>query len=276
MATIWGINYSAVKYAGLAFGPLTFTLLRILVTVATLGAIALAQRNARPTRSEVIAVIGLGMLGNGIYQILFVEGVSRTRVASAALIVAAAPALVALVSRLRGVERIRTRGYIGIALSIIGVAIVVIGSPTGTATHASAAGKWLMIAAVCVWAVFTVGIEPYTHRVDPIQLNALSMAGGLIPLAFTLPLVARESATSHPGATAWLALVYASVLSLALGYILWLRGLRVLGSTRTAMYGNLQPIVAALTGWALLGEVPTPPQIAGTVVIISGIVLTRI
>jgi drug/metabolite transporter (DMT)-like permease len=50
---------------------------------------------------------------------------------------------------------------------------------------------------------------------------------------------------------------------------------RVIGPTRTAMYSNLQPVIAVLVAWAMLGETPTVWQGVGTVSIMAGLVMTR-
>jgi drug/metabolite transporter (DMT)-like permease len=50
---------------------------------------------------------------------------------------------------------------------------------------------------------------------------------------------------------------------------------QVLGPTRTAMYSNLQPVIALAAAWMWLGEIPTPWQALGAGTIIAGVVLTR-
>ncbi len=275
MATIWGVNYSAVKYAGRAFGPLTFTWMRVLIAAVVLLTAVLLQRKRWPSRMDTLKLLGLGVIGNGVYQLLFVFGVSRTRVGSAALILAAAPAFIALLSWARGVERVGGRAWGGIALSIGGVGIVMLGSAAATSSGGSVLGVLLVFGGVICWSGYTVGMQPLTHRVDPVQLSALTMAGGMLPLAFATPFAVTSLASTHVSALAWWCLLYSSVISIGVAYMIWYRGIRVLGPTRTSVYGNLQPIVAILTGWAALGEVPTVWQLAGTVAIIGGIFLTR-
>lgn len=276
MATIWGVNYSAVKYAGRAFGPLTFTWMRVLIAMLMLLSAALLQRKKWPRRSDVLRLLGLGVIGNGLYQLLFVFGVSRTRVGSAALILAAAPAFIALLSWARGVEKVSPRAWAGIALSIVGVGIVMLGSAaSGASQQGSLLGVLLVFSGVLCWSVYTVGLQPLTHRVDPVQLSAFTMAGGMIPLVFATPFAVSGLASAHVSATAWWCVFYSSVVSIGIAYLFWYRGIRVLGPTRTSAYANLQPIVAILTGWVALGEAPTVWQIAGTVTIIGGIFLTR-
>jgi len=72
-----------------------------------------------------------------------------------------------------------------------------------------------------------------------------------------------------------LAAVAGGVFALVVAYLFWYNGVRVIGPTRTSMYSNLQPIVAVLVAWPMLGETPTPWQIVGAVCIMGGLVLTR-
>jgi drug/metabolite transporter (DMT)-like permease len=73
----------------------------------------------------------------------------------------------------------------------------------------------------------------------------------------------------------WLAIAYSGVFALVVAYLFWYNGVRVIGPTRTSMYSNLQPIVAVLVAWPMLGETPTPWQIVGAACIMGGLVLTR-
>jgi drug/metabolite transporter (DMT)-like permease len=62
---------------------------------------------------------------------------------------------------------------------------------------------------------------------------------------------------------------------MVIAYLFWNRGLRLLGPTRTAMFGNLQPIFALVAARILLGEQPGAWQLVGTTAIIAGVLLTR-
>jgi len=274
MAVIWGTNYSAVKYALQTMSPLTFTALRIAVTAVAMFIVAIGQRKAWPSRRDTIVVIGLGVLGNGIYQLLFSNGVARTRIADAALIVAAAPAFIAIIGRLRGVERISWRTACGIALSIVGVGVVILGSSSLPQRQGTVLGATFMIGAVLCWSIYSVSLRDYTRRIDAVQLNALSMTGGLIPMLFVAPVIAATPWSAVTGRV-WLCIAYAGIVSMGVAYLFYMKGLRVLGPTRTAVYGNLQPPVAILVAWAALGETPTMWQGAGAALIIGGIFLTR-
>src|SRR3954466_2279995 len=71
MALIWGINFSVVKFGTSLVDPLAYNGLRVTIAAIVLGVIALAGKTAWPPRRTMFALLGLGVLGNGIYQFFF-------------------------------------------------------------------------------------------------------------------------------------------------------------------------------------------------------------
>jgi len=275
MAVIWGVNFVVVKYATQIFNPVAFTGLRVGTVALFLGIVALVRGGITLPRRDVISLLLLGLLGNGLYQLFFIHGVARTRAGNAALIIASAPAFIALIARSRGMERVRAMTLVGIALSIAGVALVMIGSATSSTGQATLLGSVLVFFGVLCWSIYTIGLQPYATRIDVIQLSALTALGGAVPLLIASTPALIRTNWSAVGMGGWLALLYSSVISMGVAYFFWYRGLRVLGPTRTAVYANLQPIVALLVAWPLLNEVPTVFQAVGAATIIAGVFLTR-
>ncbi len=275
MAVIWGVNFVVVKYATHIFNPVAFTGLRVGTAATFLVAFAYARGGFTLSRHDVLRLLFLGVIGNGLYQLFFVHGVARTRAGNASLIVGAAPAFIALVARARGLERVKRMTLAGIALSVLGVSLVIVGSASPTNGETTLLGSVLVFLGVLCWTAYTIMLQPYTKRVDVVQLAAVTMVGGAVPLLIaSMPaLVATD--WSGVGAGGWLALFYSSVISMGVAYFFWYRGLRVLGPTRTAVYSNLQPIVALVAAWVFLGEIPTIFQGVGAVTIIAGVFLTR-
>ncbi len=275
MALIWGVNFSVVKFGTTVFTPLAFTGLRVMLAAAVLLVISAARKAPWPHRNEILALMGLGMIGNGLYQIFFVEGIARTNVGNAALIVAAAPAFIAVVSRLGGLERVHKRVLGGIALSLCGVALVLFGSARSHQGDTTLFGTLLVFAGMLCWTTFTVLLQPYARRLDPIQLSSFTMLGGCIPMVVFTPRALMATDWSNVGLAAWAAILYASIISMGVAYLFWYRGLKVLGATRTAVYGNLQPVIAIAVAWIFLHEPPTVWQGVGTATIMTGLFLTR-
>lgn len=275
MAAIWGINFSVVKYGMRWLEPLAYNGLRVALAAVVLLAVVRVRGLALPPRRQTLALLGLGVLGNGLYQVFFVEGISRTRAGNASLVMAAGPALIALMGRFYGVEKVHRRGYLGIALSVVGIGIVMSGTAAAQVGDASLHGDLLILLASATWAAYSVLLKPLTHHVDGIQVSALTMLGGAVPLLLVAsPALSRTEWTALP-AQAWLSIAYSGIFALVIAYLIWYRGMKLIGPTRTAMYSNLQPIFAVLVAWAALGEVPTLAQGAGATAVMAGLLLTR-
>jgi drug/metabolite transporter (DMT)-like permease len=303
MAVIWGVNFSVLKYGTASFLPLAFNSVRVFLGTVAITAVALAATRGQPWPSRRVSftLLGLGVLGNGLYQVLFVEGVARTQAGTASLVLAAGPALIALFGRLRGIERISARGAVGIAASILGVGLVMLGGPAaaarvGAAPDASVLGSVLVFAAAACWAVYTVYLQPHTKSVNGLQLSALTLGGGCVALFVVSvpdllattwpasPIAYARDAAAAGGALAgavglfanpWGAMAYSGLIAIVAAYLLFYRGVRILGPTRTAMYANLQPAVALFVAWITFGELPSSVQVLGALAILVGIVLTR-
>ena len=276
MAVIWGMNFIVVKFATTVFAPLAFNSVRIGVALVVLWIILIATRVTLPGRRLVLGMLGLGMLGNGFYQILWVEGIARTRTGDAALLVAASPALIEIINVLRGGERAGWRAVAGIGVSIAGIALVVGGAPVKSAHDSSLLGNGLILASCICWALYSVLLKPFTEKVDGLTLSAVTMTGGIIPMVIAGAPSLAATQWSLVSTRGWLAVAYSGIMALVVAYLFWYRGVRVLGPTRASMYSNLQPVVAMTGAWLLLSETPRVMQLAGGACIVGGLVLTRL
>jgi drug/metabolite transporter (DMT)-like permease len=278
MALIWGVNYSVIKFGTSIVPPLAYNGVRVALAALAMLMIAILWGGTPPRRRDVFSLLALGMLGNGIYQIFFAEGIARTRAGEAALVVGASPALIALFGWLRGVERVDRRGMFGIALSFLGVGLIVLGRATSDTSgqDGSLFGDLLVLCGAICWAAYTVFLIPYTRRLNGLWIIALALIGGSVLLVATgARQIMRVSWTAIPMSAYW-AILYAGLAGLVVAYILWYRGVKVLGPTRTHLYANLQPLIALIVAWLTLGERPTAWQGLGAATIVTGVLLTRV
>ena len=275
MAIIWGVNFSVLKYATTFLAPLAFNGVRIPTAAAAQFGLARAMRLPSVPPAIVRRLILLGMLGNGVYQVLFILGVVRSLVATTALLVAVTPAYMAILGRLFGREQLSRRNWTGIACQIAGCATVVLGSARSADGRDSLSGVAMLLAGSLSWAIYSVILRRYSDQVHVVQIGGYTMIGGaIVNCTLALPFMIRTDWTALP-AGVWLALLYSSLLAMVAAYLFWYRGLRVLGPTRTAVYSNLQPIIAGLVAFLVLREIPTGPQYVGAALIIAGLLLTR-
>jgi drug/metabolite transporter (DMT)-like permease len=275
VACIWGANFTVIKYGTGVLAPLAFNGARVALAAVALSIIALLRRAPWPSSRTVTTLLAIGVIGNGLYQVLFVEGIARTRASDAALVISGGPAFVGLLGRAAGIERVSPRAWFGIGLSIAGIALVVLGAAAAAPGRSTILGNGLVLAGSLCWAVFTVLLKPYTRQVDGLQLSAVTMVGGATALLLvSSPSIAATDWT-RVGPSAWIAIVYGGIAGLVIAYLFWYRGIKLLGPTRTAMYVNLQPVFALIIAWAVLGERPGIPQLFGAAAVMAGLLLAR-
>ena len=278
LVLIWGANFSVVKYALEQFRPLAFNALRFVLASAVLFAVLRPSRMTfRLEPGDLRKFIGLGLLGNVVYQLMFIFGVHWTLAGNAALMLATVPIFVSLFSTLLGHEKIAPSGWLGVALSVGGIALVVWGGTRAVQFgQETVRGDLTMLGAAVAWSAYTVGAAPLVKRYGPLRTTAGTMwIGTVVLVAISLPsLLAQDWTIVGPGA--WSGLVFSGALSIALAYLIWYYGVRHLGSSRTAVYSNTVPLVAILVAWVTLGETPTLLQLAGAAAIVSGVVLSKL
>lgn len=277
MVLIWGINFPIAKAALAELDPLAFNALRF--PLAALVVLLALQRRGGftwPARGMRLRVLGLGVLGNVLYQQFFIFGLALTRAGTASVLLAGTPIITALLSAAVGHERVGIRTWIGVVATFGGIALVVFSGAPAEAGGSSLLGDLLMIGASFSWAIYTVGSRNLIERYGSVQFTAWTLWTGAIGLCLIgLPSVLRtDLAAVSP--SAWIGVAYAGALSIGVAYLIWYYGVRLIGNTRTAAYSNLVPVVALIAAWFHLGEVPTAGQIAGAGVILAGITLAQV
>ncbi len=282
MAALWGANFFAVQYGTAHMPGLSFNTSRMALGATVMAIIALAAvREPWPSRADTLRLLGYGVIGNGIYQYFFVQGLSRSRGGSASLILAASPAALAILGWATRTEKM-TRFLIGgVLLSVSGVAMVMLGDNAVAPTVAAGGlgstmvGNLYLSLAVVMWAGYATLLRPLTLRVNGLHLTLITLLGGLVPL---LLLTGQDLlATNWSSLTwrTWAAMAYAGLGAIVVAYLIYYHGLKKMGATRTSLYANLQPFVAILVAWQFQNDRPTLWQIMGFLCITGGLLLAR-
>src|SRR3954465_14394946 len=160
MVLIWGVNYIVLKSVMREIEPVAFNAVRFGLAATCLSGIAILRKVPRPVPADVRRLALLGLLGNTIYQSLFIEGLAHTRTGNVALIMAAVPVQTAVISHLKGQERMRGRDALGLLISFAGIATVVLGSRADVSFGGSILGDLLTLGATICWSFYIVGMKP--------------------------------------------------------------------------------------------------------------------
>jgi len=276
MTVIWAVNFSVTKIALTELTPLAFNAFRfVLATVVMYLVLRSRGPVPLPDRGDIPAIAALGIVGNGVYQLFFILGVNRTGAGAASLLLAGTPLVTALLSAGLGHERIRPRVWFGVVCTLIGIVLVTGFGEATSSSPVTLEGNLLMMGATLSWAGYTVGSRRYVDRYGPVPVTAWTLWVGT-PVLFLLgvPDLFRIN-TGDVTLGTWLGVAYGGVLSIAIAYLIWYYGVKLLGNTRTSVYSNLTPVLALVVAWILLREVPSLAQMAGAAVIVSGVTLAQ-
>jgi drug/metabolite transporter (DMT)-like permease len=278
MVAIWGANFSIVKIGLESLSPLVFNAIRYTAATAiVLLATRIAGEDWHVDRHDARQLIILGLVGNTVYQLLFISGIAHTTAGNSALMLGGTPVYVSLIGVVTGVERLHWRGWLGCLMAFGGILLIVVGSDQAVEVRGeSLLGSLLVLCGAVAWAVYTVLSRPLLRRHSSLKVTGLSMLAGMPALLLAgVPGCRTQNWVAVPW-QGWLGLAYSAALALGVAYVAWNAGVKVVGSARTAIYSNLTPVIAMIIGWLWLGERLGWLKIAGAAVIVGGVFLTRL
>ena len=272
-ASLWSTTATARTFAPAGAGPVAVGAARVigggllLLLVALRGG-ALRGLVARGTRTRFLLAIGAAAAA--AYQTAFFAATARAGVAVGTVVtIGAAPVFTGILSMVTGRgSRPGTRWLAATAAAVTGCAMLVTG---GHASGASAAGVALALLASLCYALYAVTASYLiTHGAEDRAVVGAIFGGAavlLLPVLFTSPMSWVATARGLAVAT------YLAVLTTALAYLLYARGLRTIAVTTATTLGLAEPAVAAVLGLAVLGEHLTPTGFAGLGVLAVGLVI---
>ena len=269
---IWGTTYIVTKYAVDEVPPGTMAVLRFAFAFVVLLPVAIARGGlARlPRPLPIGTLLFMGITGFALYYAAFNYALLYGSASQGALIQALLPVGIAGAAVLVLKERLSGRRMLGVVLSIVGVALVIV---NGRAESVDAPnpllGAVLMLASVVAWAAYTVAAKRISG-VDPIVTITCT---SIIGTVFLIPMVVVELAGKPlpaPSLEAWLSVAYLGIAATGLALIIYSWGLRELDATVVGVYVNLVPIIGVLSAVLFLGESLAPLQIVGGTLALVG------
>ena len=273
---IWGVNFTVVKVVLKEMDSLAFNSIRFSVASVFLLVLVFLTGVTQLDRRTIARLFVIGLVGNGLYQVFFILGIGRALAGVSSLILASTPIFVSILNALTGTERIRVRAWVGVCSSFLGILLMInLWSSSEVIGLTFVIGDLLILAATICWAIYTVLSRPLLSSLSPLQFVAYTVTLGTPFLVLvSIPSLVNQNfaAVSWLG---WAGLIFSSTLAIAFAYVVWYSGVCEIGSTRTAIYENLSPVVAVLFAWQVLGERLLPTQLLGAALVFLGIYLTR-
>lgn len=217
----------------------------------------------------------LGMFGVAGFNTFLYSALQTTTATNGVLINAVIPVLIVVIGRIAFGTRLARWQQAGVALSLVGVAVIVgRGDAAALARLQVDAGDlWLLGGALC-WAIYTVFLRLKPVTLDPLVFLAATIGAGVIELA---PLAAWEQ-SARPGgvysAPLLAALSYFAVFPSLLAYWFWNRGVVAIGPNRSGAFLYLIPVFGTALAIVFLDEALHWFHATGMALIFAGVYLS--
>lgn len=276
----WGGTFVAARFAVREAPPFFAAGCRFAIAAAVLMVLVARQARQRgetfpAPRSlrEVLALSSLGLTGIFCYNAFFFSGLKLTGAANGSLIVAINPLLTAVLSAWWLRERIRPLQAVGLAVSLVGVGVIVTRGDLGvlrtlTFNH----GDLLLLGAPLSWAFYSILGKRAMGTFSPLVATAYAALSGALLLIPAAALEALGGAGPHRfSLLGWLAILQLALLGTVVGFVWWYEGVKVLGASRAALFVNLVPVFGTLLAALMLGERLGWPQLWGGILVIAGV-----
>ena len=289
VAVIWGSTWAAGRF--LSYGlnednpatlsPATSAWLRYACAVSVFFVWSISSRGERsfrflpPNRESWVFSVWLGLLGTMAYQLLFMHGMSWTAAGDASLIIPMNPVFTVLLAVPMLGQRISARMSVGLLIGISGVVVVVGWSPnSGIPIEHRIIGDLMILLAAHSWAAtsnLTKIMLSWENGYSSLEIVVWYSITGWALLSPWVIVENWGSAVPEPSSAEWLTIAYLGVISTVLSYVLFAKGIELIGPTAASSYVFLVPVFGVLGGWVLLDEEIGASMILGFALIVIGV-----
>ncbi len=286
-ATLWAVN-GVISKVIIESGEIAAPRLTEVRTTGAFLMLAAALLLVRPQslrirRGELPVLLTFGVLGLAFVQWFYFEAISRLDIGVALLIQYIAPVLVALWARFAYHEPVRRRIWAALALSILGIALLV---ELWSGLTLDGLGVAAALGSAVTFAVYILSAERAVTRRDPVSLVCYGFLLASIFWAVLQPwtsfpvelvdesvsLLGRLEDLSLP---VWLLMGWMVVLGTIVPFALLAASLRHIPASRAAITAMFEPVAATVFAFAWLGESLTAFQLIGGLVVLGAILLAQ-
>ncbi len=272
----WGANIVAVKAILADVPPVLFAFARFgTAFVVLLSLLRWREGSVGLPRRDVVPMLLLGLAGFGLYQDLWATALGQTTASNSALITAATPMSTMLIAAAIGSDTLSLPKVLGAIIALSGAVAVVVATH-GIGLSGASAGDLMTFAATICWGGYVAFGAPVLRRHSPLRTATWAIGLGCLGM---LPLALLQASTfdvSRINAGSVGIFLFSALLVAAVGNVLMFEAVKVLGPARAMLFQFLVPAFAVILAALLLGESIVMAQILGGLVIVAGILVSRL
>ncbi len=280
---VWGASFVATRVALTTVRPFGLVAIRLLLGAAVLLAVVVWRRGSLPGPRRALvedprdlwSAAGLALILS-LHLLLQAYGLEHTSAINAGWIISFTPVALAVTAQALGRQRLRGRGWLGVALGAVGVSAVTLRTPPDLG-HARW-GDLLQVLSCFTWTAYTLASGPLVARHGALRTTALTMS---IAAVFTGIVAAatgwcQPSDFAAPGPPVTSLEVLGALLFLGpvcsgLAYYAWFAAVDRDGPTRVGALLYLEPFVTVAVAWTWRNEPVYIHALLGGVLVLLGV-----
>lgn len=263
---LWGTSFTSTKIALAAFEPMVVVWMRMVMGSVIVAFIWPHVPKPEYRRGDWRWLAALSLFQPCLYFLFEGYALNYTTAMQAGTLSAIVPLLVAVGARVFLAERLSRTTLIAVMLSMVGVALLSLGSEAGPHATNPVLGNVLQLGAFVCAAGYMLLVKHLSPRYNPLLLASIQILAGTV-FFFPAALTADWGSVLRAPLGPWMATVYLGVLVTLGANALYNFGISRLPAARAALAINMIPLVSVLSGWLALGESLTAVQAVAGVII---------
>lgn len=274
-AAIWGGMYVVSDVVLKTIPPFTLLTIRLILGILVLGIMVYLQRARlqKPTWSQTLQLIGIGVLGFGISVGAQFVGTDESSAINGSLVTSASPAFILLFAAILLHEKMTFPRVTAVVLATIGVLVIIDPGKADFSSDTFRGNVALAIASI-TWGLYSILIRRVSAKIDTLVVTLIAFVGGLlltVPTSF-IELQTRPIGSIDGGTI--LGILYLGIVSTAGAMWLWNRAFALIDASIASLTFFAQPLVGTVLSVILLKQQILPSLIIGGVLIILGVLLS--
>lgn len=263
---LWSSAFVFTKIALGYFSPSSIGVLRYICASIFFIILVINKRIGLPTLKDVPLILVSGAMGFTLYMTFFNIGSGSLSPATASIIIATAPVITAVLSTLVFKEKIRTLGWVAIAIEFSGILVLTLWDGVFTINVGI---LWMLGSAICI-SVYNILQRHLNKRHSALQATSYSIFAGTLLLLVNLPHAATQLAAAP--LRQWMVILFLGIFPGGIAYLWWSQALSTAQKTSDVTnFMFVTPFLATLLGFLIIGEIPSLSTIVGGVIILAGL-----
>jgi len=256
---LWGTGFYFGKLALREMSVGHMVLYRFLFASLGMAPVLFAHsrnRGPRWTERELRTLLLASALGIPLQFLLQFAGLAHTTVSHASLMVGTMPVLLALGATVFAGERLDWIGWVALAGSTVGAALIVLGGSPASAMggRPTLYGDLMVVCSLAIALGWVLGNKHLMEVHSPLAVTAYGILSGTLMLGIWVTATEGLPPVADVSRTAWLALAASGILCTATTTLLWNWGIHHVPASRAGVFLNIEPALGSLLGVELLGD----------------------